>query len=184
MGYGLYYIVGQANPVFYVDYMQPWTLIAQLAVDADGIGGKHAESLGDGRRSVCRGTGATAFLSGLNDAYQHQWTLSFQRQLPKGLILDIAYVGNRGVHLLRRFEGNPGKLVPGANANNVESRRTYSGFGSVTGFAGDGKSLYNALQLTVSRRFHRACFSTPTMSGPTRSTTRAASAFSSWPTEP
>ncbi len=163
-GYGLYYTVGFARPVFSINYIQPWSMQVQL--DRSMLDASH------GTMTNPWGTGPDPFAGGveqrpfyppltfvplvdtdLRDAYEHQWTASFQRQLPREFAFEIAYVGNRGVHLLRTFEGNPAKITAWANPSNVESRRIYSDFGKVTGFVCDGSSLYNGMQVTFSRRF-------------------------------
>ena len=68
-------------------------------------------------------------------------------------MLELAYLGNRSVHLTRKFAANPAIVTADANRWNVESRRMYPDFGAVSGFSADGTSIYHGLQVTTARRF-------------------------------
>ncbi len=89
----------------------------------------------------------------LRDPYQHQWTVSWQRQLGRVIVLEAAYVGSAGRNLLRQQELNPALRAEDANPPNVSQRRRYESFGSVRGFFSDGRSSYHGLQVIASRRY-------------------------------
>jgi hypothetical protein len=85
----------------------------------------------------------------------YNWSLSFQRELPLDMALDVTYVGRMGTHLQR--ERNINQLAPGtiqANRNiNPNALRPYKGFGVIRLSENTGRSLYNGLQLNLERRF-------------------------------
>jgi hypothetical protein len=79
------------------------------------------------------------------DLYTIQWGLSIQRELPKGFITQIGYVGNSGVKLFARQYIN--------NIDPVTKVRPLPTFGRMDEKRQDGKSSFNALQLSLHRRF-------------------------------
>ncbi|HVF28288.1 MAG TPA: TonB-dependent receptor [Pyrinomonadaceae bacterium] len=91
--------------------------------------------------------------------YVMQWTGSVQREIGFGTVAEIAYVGSRGVHLSRVYEGNNPTIdvaddLAAAGATNLQQRfrpfPTLSNF-LVTSY--DATSNYNSLQAKVNRRF-------------------------------
>jgi hypothetical protein len=96
------------------------------------------------------------------------WNLTLERQLGASWLVRAAYVGNKGTHLYGTadqesglLQANPAIYIPGNNANgtpistvaNEQSRRMYPGYGSVSVVDSSINSHYNALQLTVEKRF-------------------------------
>ncbi len=96
------------------------------------------------------------------------WNLTLERQLGASWLVRAAYVGNKGTHLYGTadqesglLQANPAIYIPGNNANgtpisteaNELSRRMYQGYGSVSVVDSSINSNYNALQLTVEKRF-------------------------------
>jgi len=77
--------------------------------------------------------------------YYEQWTLNLQRQLGREMVLQIAYVGSRGLHLPRAGEANPFQPTLGHNLN--------PNFGSTPQIVTDATSNYNSLQISLQRRF-------------------------------
>ena len=104
--------------------------------------------------------------------YVQQWTLDIQRQLPKGVIFDIAYVGTKGTHLQGIVDLNqayPGvALAAGlhaANGNtifttaddpNINAARPYLGFNAINTIETAFDSNYHSLQLQVRKNFGAA----------------------------
>ena len=80
------------------------------------------------------------------------WFFSIQRELPKGTLLDVAYVGNRGDHLATINdinEARPNRL----NENlNIEDRRPNLAYSSISGTLDNGFSRYHGLQVKVEKR--------------------------------
>jgi len=108
-----------------------------------------------------------------------QWNLTLQRELGKRWVLELGYVGTRGIHLretrdgiqsLRASAGNP-VLVTDTTGHtykittntfdNAIARTPTPGLNGYSGyqiFANDASSIYHALQATVSRRWGRGYF--------------------------
>jgi nitrogen fixation/metabolism regulation signal transduction histidine kinase len=74
------------------------------------------------------------------------YNLNVQRQVTPTTLLEIGYSGNRGLHLVRSGEANP-------VINPVTRERINPNFGSIPLIVTDAISNYNALQLSVLRRF-------------------------------
>jgi hypothetical protein len=164
LGYGIFYIYSRADASDHGASFPPWFFrVTRSAFAMAGTGGNFADPWGqegnpfpvplDGRVFPSPVNGLMYVEPGLVEPYQNQWFFSIQRQLPSDLTLELAYIGNRALHLRRKFEANPGLLTPGASLSNLESRREYPGFGSVIGYASDGASSYNGLQIQLNRRF-------------------------------
>jgi hypothetical protein len=83
------------------------------------------------------------------------WNFTVQRQMMWKSVLEVAYVGRRGLHLVNSRDINEpqvGSLLanPGASVNYL---RPYKGFASIQIETSDANSMYNALQLSWNRRF-------------------------------
>ncbi|HEV2714997.1 MAG TPA: carboxypeptidase regulatory-like domain-containing protein [Terriglobales bacterium] len=105
--------------------------------------------------------------------YAQDWNLNVQHSLGSDWLLEIGYVGTKGVKLPRFIEGNPAVYVPGVDSSgnplstesNVDQRRIYSGctltsppntpcvYGSVGQIASVANSSYNALESSLRKRF-------------------------------
>ncbi len=88
-----------------------------------------------------------------------QWHLTLQREFAAGIVVETAYVGSRGQHLLFRRDMNqvaPQLLGPG----NAQTRRPYPNFLAVNSNEQDANSIYHSFQLTMNKRFvHGLTFS-------------------------
>src|SRR5580692_6535075 len=82
------------------------------------------------------------------DTYANQWNLSIAAQLSRNMSLQVAYVGNHGVNLLR--EEGINYFDPTLSA------RPNPNFGNITLQTNSGLSSYNALQLSFIRRASEA----------------------------
>ncbi len=108
-----------------------------------------------------------------------QWNLTVQRELGRSWVLEVGYVGTRGIHLRETRDGiqsvnasaaNP-FTVTDTNGNsytitnntfsNAIARTPTPGLNGYSGyqiFANDAYSIYHALQATVSRRWNQSYF--------------------------
>ncbi len=108
-----------------------------------------------------------------------QWNLTLQRELGKHWVLEVGYVGTRGIHLretrdaiqsvdaspsnpftLTDTNGNTYKITTNTFANAI-ARTPAPGLNGYSGyqiFANDAYSIYHALQVTGSRRWGRGYF--------------------------
>ena len=85
----------------------------------------------------------------------YMWATGIQREIPFGFILDVTYVGRRGLYLPR--ERNINQLLPGTVAANpgvnIAALRPYKGYGVIRLSENAGKSIYNSLQIGADRRY-------------------------------
>jgi hypothetical protein len=83
------------------------------------------------------------------------WSASFERDVGFDTVVEIGYVGRRGLHLQR--ERNINQLVEGTvQANpgiNPDALRPFKGFGSIRVTNNDARSFYHGLQVGTTRRF-------------------------------
>jgi Carboxypeptidase regulatory-like domain/TonB-dependent Receptor Plug Domain len=83
-----------------------------------------------------------------------QYSLSVQHELPYGVLLETAYVGNLGRHEVRQPNINVesfavGIANPTAQTNQI---RPFLGYTDITQFRSDSNSNYNALQISGTKR--------------------------------
>jgi hypothetical protein len=98
--------------------------------------------------------GASSIDRGFTNPYVQQYNFSIEHELFANTKLTAAYVGARGTHLTVVRELNPATYTPAATAANVDARRIYApDFQSITELNAASTSVYNALQLTLNRRF-------------------------------
>jgi hypothetical protein len=104
-----------------------------------------------------------------------QWNLTLQRELGKRWILEVGYVGTRGIHLretrdaiqstdasahpftVKDTNGNSYQITTNTFANAIARTPTpgLNGYSGYQIFANDAYSIYHALQATASRRWGR-----------------------------
>lgn len=87
------------------------------------------------------------------------WNLAVQRQLTSSTTLTVGYVGNHGVHMLSRaddanstqpIQTSAGLLFPFPAGS---QKRLNPNFGAIRSVFWDGSSVYDALEVNVSKRF-------------------------------
>jgi hypothetical protein len=84
--------------------------------------------------------------------YSEQYRFDVQHQLKGGVLVDVAYVGNRGLHLpyARDINQVPEDLLGPGNA---QANRPYPQYAAISGVLGNDFSNYNGLQMTVRKDF-------------------------------
>ena len=95
--------------------------------------------------------------------YVQQWSLSIQRQFGANWLVMANYIGNNTVHLWGGNQANPGVIVAGATAANVNTRRALylqnpangTFYGSINQLDDGGTASYNGLNFSVQRRSSR-----------------------------
>jgi len=108
-----------------------------------------------------------------------QWNLTVQRELGKHWVLEVGYVGTRGIHLRETRDaiqsvnaspahpftvtdtsGNSFQITNNTFSNAIARTPTpgLNGYSGYQIFANDAYSIYHALQTTVSRRWGRGYF--------------------------
>ena len=85
-----------------------------------------------------------------------QYSVGVQHQLPRGVLLDVAYVGNRAHNLVRQPNINAPDFATANLAANVgkttNQLRSYLGYGDIIQFRSDASSNYNSLQVYAVKR--------------------------------
>lgn len=80
--------------------------------------------------------------------YDQHWSFGVQRQLPANSVVEVNYVGNRGVNL---YDSNPiNDPLPGPGS--IQARRPYPIFGGITYNGQDNSTIYHALQAKFEKR--------------------------------
>jgi len=98
-------------------------------------------------------------IQGQDPVFKHptsyMWSAGVQREVPLGFVVDVTYVGRRGLYLQR--ERNINQLPAGTlQANpgvNIAALRPYKGYGAIRISENAGYSRYNSLQLSADRRY-------------------------------
>jgi len=83
-------------------------------------------------------------------SYMEHWNLNLQRALTPDLLLDVAYAGSRGVHLLG--EVNLNQAPPGAGTPSTRAPILAS-INSLTSLLTHESSFFHSLQVKLERRF-------------------------------
>lgn len=101
-------------------------------------------------------------------SYTMNFSLSVQQELPQGVLIEAAYVGNLGRHLLRRPDINQPSFedlranfaLPAASRATTNFLRPYKGYSAIQQYSSDSNANYNALQLHATKRKGRFVFTT------------------------
>lgn len=80
----------------------------------------------------------------LTTAYMQNWNLNIQRELWRGSVFSIAYVGSKGTHLIRSRNLNQ----PSPGSGPLFERRPYPEFDNISYIESGANSNYNALQIS------------------------------------
>jgi hypothetical protein len=87
----------------------------------------------------------------------YMWSVGVQREVPLGFVVDVTYVGRRGLYLQRERNINQlsegTTLLPQNKDVNIAALRPYKGYGAIRLSENAGYSKYNSLQLSADRRY-------------------------------
>jgi hypothetical protein len=84
------------------------------------------------------------------DATVHEWAFDIQRELPGSWLLDMGYVGTRGLHLPRHTD--PNQQIP--DPVNDTTVRPYPNFGNNFAYTeSSASSIYHALQVKFEKHY-------------------------------
>jgi hypothetical protein len=90
-------------------------------------------------------------------AYAQEWSLSLQREFGSNWLVDLSYVGTRGIGILQIID--PNQPVPGPTA--VNTRRPYFAVApdlTLSVGASSGASTYHSLQAKLQKRLSRGLY--------------------------
>ncbi len=96
--------------------------------------------------------------AGYRTSYVQSWHMTVQRQLAKHLVLDIAYVGNKGTGLMILADYN--QANPNGPGQNIvlAQRRPIQGFDNIQISYGGGHSTYHSMQWKVEKRYAQGLY--------------------------
>jgi hypothetical protein len=87
----------------------------------------------------------------------YTWSTGVQRELPFRFVVEVNYVGRRGLYLQR--ERNINQLQPGTlQANpgvNIAALRPFKGYGAIRLSENAARSIYHSMQISAERRYSR-----------------------------
>lgn len=120
------------------------------------------------------GMGGTSYTYPLNPTIQSNdfsnpeswaWNGTFQREIPFGTTVEIAYVGRKNLRSTRTINNinqlqagaiyDPANMLPGGKLKNLDSLRPYKGYGLLKIAMNNQNSAYHSLQLQLTRRFSK-----------------------------
>jgi outer membrane receptor protein involved in Fe transport len=103
-----------------------------------------------GGQAAAGGVPASTWLENpFKNGYVQQWSFNLQRELTSDMGFTAGYVGTHGTHLDHQYNAN----LPQPSALFVQANRPYNTFGNITLDAANGSSSYQALQLSLEKRF-------------------------------
>ena len=123
---------------------QPFVTVNNVSVDNPGAALN---------ASVAAPLTLTTFPRNLKSPEAWNWNATVETQAFWHSVLSVGYVGRRGLHNWEVFDINqpqPGSVVSGVSPNYV---RPYKGFAAIQQEESVGTSMYNAMQVSWSRRF-------------------------------
>lgn len=160
--------------------------LAQFTGFVDGLGNPTTDTTQTGTYNSCTGPGVNStqnlFVLEVPRRFRvpntQQWNLTVQRELGKNWVLEVGYVGTRGLHLretrdgiqsvdaikhpftIQDTSGNSYTITTDTFSNAIARTPTpgLNGYSGYQIFANDAYSIYHALQATVSRRWNRSYF--------------------------
>ena len=153
-GFGIFYDKPEGNLIFSAVNVPPFTQSATLE------NGNLATLASAKAAAPAPFASIDSIATELVVPYTMSYSLSVQRELPKGIFFEAAYVGNQGRHLLRQPDINQPSfdalranlLIPAAQRPTTNALRPYKGFSAIRLRMSDSNSNYNALQLYAAKR--------------------------------
>ncbi|MGA3236040.1 MAG: carboxypeptidase-like regulatory domain-containing protein [Bryobacteraceae bacterium] len=145
-GYGIFYepeSSGNRVNRFMVPY-----LLSETVLNTGGVRTMANYFLGEELGAAGTNPSLEGGLPKMNEGYDQHWNFGVQQGLGHSTVLEVDYVGNKGVNLYEADPINDPPAGPGA----VQARRPYPIFGALTYNAQDASSIYNALQVKYERR--------------------------------
>lgn len=96
---------------------------------------------------------AVAYQPNWRPAQSMNWNLTIERQLANNILARFGYVASKGTHLSYNTDANAPLPSATATADNEQARRPYQQFQQITMDTSGGNSIYNALQVSLEKRF-------------------------------
>jgi len=159
-GFGTYHDRPEGNLVFSQTKLPPFT--PQVQYQNSNLSNPGGGSL----PAAAPQGGITAIDQNLKVPAVYTYNFGIQAEIPWGMLLDTAYAGNVGHHLIREPNINQptftqlqaNQALPSAQRPVTNSILPYKGFTSIGYYMSDSNSNYNALQVRLSRRRGNALY--------------------------
>ncbi len=90
--------------------------------------------------------------------YVQSWHFSVQRQLMKGMLLDVGYVGSHGTKLMVLGDYNEARPSRTGENLTVDQRRPIPGFSYIEIAYNGNSSVYDALQVKLEKRYSHGLY--------------------------
>jgi hypothetical protein len=94
----------------------------------------------------------------LPTSYTQSWHFSIQRELGKNLVLDMGYVGTRGVNLMILGDFNQARPNGATENLSLQARRPIQNFGFIQAAFPGGFLNYHAFQAKIEKRFSQGLY--------------------------
>ena len=159
-GYGIYYNPNQMNSFTFLTNNPPVAAVTTYSTDRANPNLSFTNPSGPlgpaGRPDIISPT------RDLPNARKDQWSLDLQRELLRGLALDIQYVGSNTSHLDRSFFNNTPTPGPGSN---IDARRPSQNYRQRRIISNDLIADYDAVSFILRSATATACRRTRTTRG-------------------
>lgn len=150
-GFGMYYDRIEGNLIFPSLSNPPYATSAQFQ-------NANLSNITGGSTTAAPWAQINAVNPDLDTPYTMSYSLSVQRELPRGIMAEASYVGNLGRHLIRQpdinqptFDQLRANIPPGPNVN-VNALRPFKGYTAIRMRLSDSTSNYHGMQLYAARR--------------------------------
>ncbi len=150
-GFGMYYDRIEGNLIFPSLSNPPYATSAQFQ-------NANLSNITGGSTTAAPWAQINAVNPDLDTPYTMSYSLSVQRELPRGIIAEASYVGNLGRHLIRQpdinqptFEQIRANIPPGPNVN-ANALRPFKGYTAIRMRLSDSTSNYHGMQLYAAKR--------------------------------
>ena len=150
-GFGMYYDRIEGNLIFPSLSNPPYASSAQFQ-------NANLSNITGGTTAVAPWAQINAVNPDLDTPYTMSYSLSIQRELPRGIFAEASYVGNLGRHLIRQpdinqptFDQIRNNAPPGPNLN-ANALRPFKGYTAIRMRMSDSTSNYHGMQLYAAKR--------------------------------
>jgi len=150
-GFGMYYDRIEGNLIFPSLSNPPYASSAQFQ-------NANLGNITGGSTVVAPWAQINAVNPELDTPYTMSYSLSIQRELPRGIFAEASYVGNLGRHLIRQpdinqptFDQIRNNAPPGPNLN-ANALRPFKGYTAIRMRMSDSTSNYHGMQLYAAKR--------------------------------
>jgi hypothetical protein len=93
------------------------------------------------------------------NSYLQSYNLTVEREIGKGIALEVGYVGSKGTHLWREYNLNlPFRTIPNYMAFGTNFPAPYPPLGTINYWDSNSNSIYNAGQVKLRRRANGGFF--------------------------